>query len=221
MNEKVGMKKFQLCQKRVSEEVRVRLFFRCDFQACEIDGWQIPWGKCIKYRRYKIQNFHFDTTSQLINWDCLIDWRAEMLTRTSNLSGMFRHICQSLPLKATPRRMPSGTAAWRRNLCSKLSEENREKDNTPDNTPNLIYYGLYSTLCYSGVYVGTLATLYMAVSHGYISADTFDIDQLESASKVHVYLSVWLYECIFVTVSSLTRACKLIRCRRSWESLLS
>jgi hypothetical protein len=48
----------------------------------------------------------------------------------------------------------------------------------------MIYYGLYSTVCYTGVYVGTLATLYMALFNGVLSAETFDIDQIESVAKV-------------------------------------
>ena len=56
-------------------------------------------------------------------------------------------------------------------------------DDRKDSTPSIVYYGLYSMLCYTGVYVGTFATIYMGLSSGFISAETFDIDQIESAAK--------------------------------------
>lgn len=88
--------------------------------------------------------------------------------------------CFSLTSKVSQR---NGRALALSRLVSSIAPEEKKVVETDEN-PNILYCGLYSTLCYAGVYVGTLATVYIALSHGVISTETFDIDQVESAAKV-------------------------------------
>lgn len=108
-------------------------------------------------------------------------------------SRAFRHSCQAFSnKKVKSQKLPAFVASrsLRRCLSSakapKEEEEIKTAARSDDTTPNIIYYGLYATFCYSGVYVGTLATLYMGLSNGMVSAETFDIDQIESVAKVTI-----------------------------------
>ena len=71
--------------------------------------------------------------------------------------------------------------------------DNNQNNEVKEVTPNLIFYSLYSTLCYCGVYVGTFSSIYMALTKGIITAESFDVDQLESAARVilwHYYYEI-------------------------------
>jgi hypothetical protein len=95
-----------------------------------------------------------------------------------------------LALNVAPWKQPflakasANSFSLRRCLSSKAPEEEKIVTAVNDDTPNMIFYGLYSTVCYSAVYVGTLSMCYMALTNGVISAETFDIDQIESAAKM-------------------------------------
>lgn len=112
-----------------------------------------------------------------------------MFSRTLSVASVVRRHCRSLSIKPSFTQLPSSSAPI---LCRHLSLKSPSEKEVPaseerDDTPNIIYYGLYTTLCYSGVYVGTLSAIYVALSSGVLSAETFDIDQMESVAKVSIY----------------------------------
>jgi hypothetical protein len=105
----------------------------------------------------------FARALKLTSRSCSLHTVSTSLTRNVKTPGNLLHRCMS----------------------SKIPEEKKEVvGNDNEDFPNMIYYFLYSTAVYGAVYGSSIATLYMALSSGVITADYFDIDQVESAAKV-------------------------------------
>lgn len=124
-----------------------------------------------------------------------------MFSRLSVHSArVFTHSHRSSSLKSLSKRF--GIVPFTPKLHRCLSTDTPQENKPANAIPNLIYYGLYSTFCYTGVYIGTLATVYMAVTNGMVCPSSFDIDQVESAAKVwysHMKYFVIIYVLMFIT----------------------